>query len=422
MSLIFLIIFFMTFGWAVGLSEVKAQSSSNADLHPPYLSDEAMTEEHIQEEGLEYDLIELQEGEELEEGEEGEIVERGLRRFYKRKRAPLKRMRPRIKRHRSTEKNLKRRVPLRRMPRVKRRPLTPLPGSTPPPPDENVVRPGQQKPGQPPKQVTPPELDVPRQCVWHTTDIMDQRIDVSAQVPLMSMMSRGGDDRRDASAMIGAVKEGKLAGILLPPRKAVSDRGKRLSPPKGYWQLIPSGQLGTCWQEPAGEPPMILYRDTNGEQKVDSSVIEHTLRTQWAQCGLKTPEPPCAYLVDLVKPTPKPGSPEEEKENEEFSHLTIMVTGRGLALSLVNIFISGKYQTGSEQQLKQWAMPGVTSYGVFSVEIPSSLQQVSISIKGAAGMDGLGNIGFTDTHIFIGGSLKDQMLSVDLDRLDNAGS
>ncbi len=357
----------------VGLSDVNAQSPPNADLYPPYLSEEAMAEEHIGKE----DSIELGEGEELREGEDGKIIERGLRRFYKRKRAPIKRSRPRIKRHRSTNKRLQRRAPLRKTPRVKRRPLTPIPGtSTSPPPESNVVRPGTstlkpktsepkqpqqpgetQKPTQPLPPEIPPELVANPQCVWHTSDIMDQRIDVSAQKRLMSMMSRGGEERRDASAMIGAVKEETLAGILLGPRKAVSDRAKRLTPPQGWWQLIPQGELGTCWKEPKGESPMILYRDKIRTQNVDPSVLDHTLRTQWKQCGLPTPTPACSYLVDIVKPPPKPGTSEEEKEVDfGFSTLQVFVTGNAIPLNAAQVYVMGYHQPDPDSPRKFWAV------------------------------------------------------------------
>lgn len=180
-----------------------------------------------------------------------------------------------------------------------------------------------------PGPIEPPDfIEPPSQCVWHTSDIIDQRIDVSAQERLMAMMSRGGEERRDASAMIGAVKQGALSGILLAPRKAVSDRGQRMIPPKGWWELIPQGQLGICLQEPVGEPPIILYRDQNGESKIDPSVIAHTLRATWGQCGLPTPDPACSYLVDLHKPP----SESPDQPSEGYGELQVFVTAEGTTL------------------------------------------------------------------------------------------
>jgi hypothetical protein len=136
-------------------------------------------------------------------------------------------------------------------------------------------------------------------CVWKTSDIIDARIDIGAQYSLMRKMGDGPPVSRDASAMIGAIKSGELAGILLPPRQAVSERGQRMSPPRGYWQLIPSGQDSICLKEPAGEPPMIVYRE-----KMTPDRIDRALSDAWRQCGLATPDPPCDYIVDRFKPPP----------------------------------------------------------------------------------------------------------------------
>ena len=145
------------------------------------------------------------------------------------------------------------------------------------------------------------------QCVWKTSDIIDPRIDFAsvagdvhsrgAQYSLMRKMAAGPPTSNDASAMIGAIKSGALAGILLTPRRAVSQRGQRMRPPRGWWQLLPSGQISTCLKEPPGEPPMIIYR-----QKLSEGQVDHAISTAWAQCGLPTPVPPCDYVVDRHKP------------------------------------------------------------------------------------------------------------------------
>jgi hypothetical protein len=133
-------------------------------------------------------------------------------------------------------------------------------------------------------------------CIWKTTDIMDHRIDIGAQRSLMRQMSEGPPESREASAMIGAVKEGTLAGILLPPRQAVAERAQRLEPPKNYGDLL-SGRNSICLREPAGEPPMIVYR-----QNLEPEQIDEALHTAWAECDLPTPEPPCLYVVDAWAP------------------------------------------------------------------------------------------------------------------------
>ena len=86
-------------------------------------------------------------------------------------------------------------------------------------------------------------------CVWKTTDIIDARIDIGAQQALFHMMSPGPPDSKIASAMIGAVKDGTLAGILLPPRQAVAKRSARMEPPRGYRELL-DGHSSVCLLEP----------------------------------------------------------------------------------------------------------------------------------------------------------------------------
>ena len=133
-------------------------------------------------------------------------------------------------------------------------------------------------------------------CIWKTSDIIDTRIDVSAQQSLMRMMNRGGTDRRDASAMIAAAKGGDIEGMYRPGLKVTVDRGQRMAPPRPYWELL-QGQPAACLREPAGEPPMIVYRDEMPDAQTDQA-----LRSAWSQCGLPTPDPPCEYLVDLTRP------------------------------------------------------------------------------------------------------------------------
>ena len=63
-----LIIPIVALGLMIGSQTANAQNPQNADLHPPYLSDEAMMEEHILEEG--------EEGEDADADEEEEHVNR----------------------------------------------------------------------------------------------------------------------------------------------------------------------------------------------------------------------------------------------------------------------------------------------------------------------------------------------------------
>ena len=350
-----------------------------------------------------------EEGSVLEEGEEGEITERGLRRF---KLKPRKRILVPKKPAAGTKKF-----------RLKRRPLVPPGGSSNSPPGENET-PSVEPPDpiEPPGPIeTPDSVESPSQCVWHTSDIIDPRIDVSAQERLMAMMSRGGEERLDASAMIGAVKQGVLAGILLAPRKVVSDRGQRMTPPKGWWELIPQGQLGTCLQEPGGEPPIILYRDKNGASNLDPSLIARTLRNMWGQCGLPTPDPACSYLVDLHKPPLAPGSTDEQPEGS--GELQVLVMGNGKPVSGVQVtVIANRKEPLGHQNFQNEPGPGTTimrtavtnSEGVANFFLPALGKGIQVHAKGPPG--------FSNASIVVGGLILDRRLMMELQRIEDFSS
>ncbi len=136
-------------------------------------------------------------------------------------------------------------------------------------------------------------------CTWKESDIIDPHIEVSAQKLLMSKMSQGGSGAKQASAMISAVKSGDLAGIYLNSRKAVADRGQQLSPPVGWWDLIPTGKNSTCLLQPSAEPPMIIFRSNLSQAQLDQA-----LSSAWSQCGLPTPTT-CGYKDDMGPPPAK---------------------------------------------------------------------------------------------------------------------
>ena len=100
--------------------------------------------------------------------------------------------------------------------------------------------------------------------------------------------------------LVKATEKGTLAGIFQRNKGPVATRGQRMTPPTGWWDLIPQGQLGMCLKEPAGEPPMIIYRN----QEMPPSVLDETLKKAWRQCGLPTPDPPCVYKKDMENKEP----------------------------------------------------------------------------------------------------------------------
>jgi hypothetical protein len=108
--------------------------------------------------------------------------------------------------------------------------------------------------------------------------------------------------RTEGSAMLGAIKNESLAGILKPFRPAVAARAHKLG--KTGDQLVPAGRDSTCVTEPATDPPLIVYRTGLDDGRVDRALSE-----AWTECGLPTPLPPCDYEVVL-----KPGECRSDQE------------------------------------------------------------------------------------------------------------
>jgi hypothetical protein len=170
----------------------------------------------------------------------------------------------------------------------------------------SLIKPGKAVPPPPLKKGPPPKEPPPvAQCTIKTTDIVHSlKIDIgkndsqttSAKQSLFRMLIHGDvEARRDASGMVKATESGALAGIFQRNKGPVAARGQRMTPQKGWWELIPQGQLGMCLQDPAGEPPMIIYR----EQEMAPSVLDDMLRKAWHQCGLPALPFPCVYQKDL---------------------------------------------------------------------------------------------------------------------------
>jgi hypothetical protein len=138
-------------------------------------------------------------------------------------------------------------------------------------------------------------------CKWTSMDVIDPRIDDGAQQSLMRKLrlSSPAEIRAEGSAMLGAVKNESLAGILKPFRPAVAARAQKLG--KTGDQLVPAGQDSICVTEPAGDKPLIVYRTG-----LDDARVDRALSDAWKQCGLPTPLPPCDYEVVL--------KPQDERE------------------------------------------------------------------------------------------------------------
>ncbi len=192
-----------------------------------------------------------------------------------------------------------------------------------------------------PIQPTPPG----KSCAIRTSDIVgSMKIDIgdndsqgtSAKQALLRMLSRGDlQTRREASGMVKATESGALAGIFQASKGPVADRGKRMTPQRGWWTFIPQGQLGMCLKEPAGEPPMIIYRNKD----MHPSVLDDTLKKAWRQCGLPTPDPPCEYIRDMGNKPRPPITP-------SGSGLTVFALEGNKPLQRVVITVTGKVSGG----------------------------------------------------------------------------
>jgi hypothetical protein len=117
---------------------------------------------------------------------------------------------------------------------------------------------------------------------WTAKDAIDSRIDVDAQRSLQRML-KAAADMRDASAMLDAVKGGRLAGIYREDQQQPAIRAQKTG--KGWWQLFagqPPDRLAFCWKEPPGQPPMIVMR-----RAVKSTPsLDAALRAAWMECGI----------------------------------------------------------------------------------------------------------------------------------------
>lgn len=135
------------------------------------------------------------------------------------------------------------------------------------------------------------------ECTIGTNDLIHEKIDVSAQVSMMRKMSGSAASRAEASSIYHAIEVGKLAGIYLPPRGVVSARGRMMSPQRGYWQLIPKGELSTCVVGPDDEPPMIVYRENLTPSQIDAAIS-----SAWKSCGVPLLTHQCTYDRNLERP------------------------------------------------------------------------------------------------------------------------
>lgn len=159
-------------------------------------------------------------------------------------------------------------------------------------------------------------------CEFRPMDAIDTHIDVSAQKHIMrALSSSDATEATQALGMLSAVKSGALAGVFLPARGPVVERGKKMSPdsPKPWWTMIPEGKLATCLTEPASEPPMIVYK-----QNLQPAQLTTALSEAWSECGLPV-EPACFTIATRAS---------------SLSPLPLAQTWRGVTTSLATVHLT----------------------------------------------------------------------------------
>ncbi len=144
-------------------------------------------------------------------------------------------------------------------------------------------------------------------------DVIDSRIDVSAQFALLRMQREGGAAAVDAAQMLEAIKiTNQLAGIFGDDLRAAADLARRLNTQR--WLLVPNGEDAALVLDPAAPtvaPPTIIFRGGEGRPPRDGvrsipQRLDPALRKAWAtfqllragrlvQCNLLIPGGPPSF-------------------------------------------------------------------------------------------------------------------------------
>src|SRR5215207_6399746 len=120
------------------------------------------------------------------------------------------------------------------------------------------------------------EVSTPVPVTATQAGVSDGRIDVFAQYALLRMAkSPDPGARADASAMLGAVKSGTLAGIYKEDEQIPALRARRVG--TSWWLVIPKGEDAAVLREP-GAAPLIVFRDS---ARSDASRLDPALRKAW---------------------------------------------------------------------------------------------------------------------------------------------
>ncbi|HWS88669.1 MAG TPA: hypothetical protein VN282_16970 [Pyrinomonadaceae bacterium] len=115
-------------------------------------------------------------------------------------------------------------------------------------------------------------------------DVIDSRIDVSAQKALIRMRGNPATSA-DAAAMLAAVKGGRLAGIYGDALLAAAQLAARLGTVR--WKLVPPGRVAALVRErnPAA-PPTIIFRES---ARGNPAQLDPALLAAWREFGAAAP-------------------------------------------------------------------------------------------------------------------------------------
>ncbi len=199
---------------------------------------------------------------------------------------------------------------------------------------------------------------------WTTQDIIDGRIDVSAQYALMRMCQGSLDELLDMSDILSAVKDGSLSGIYIQDQQVPALRA-RDELGKGWWQLLPSGVDASCITEPAARPPIIVLRKGGGQ---DKHRFDSALRDAWRGCGLPASEPR-ACIQTL--PPKQPRVARECARAAGYPTLNVKVLAGSEPVAGAQVTVSGG--DAGEIQADLTGAPGLVGFtlsspGLYSIE------------------------------------------------------
>jgi hypothetical protein len=177
------------------------------------------------------------------------------------------------------------------------------PSSSPPAPPTSPVPPPPQPPTSPPPVPTPlPENLEP----WTTQDVIDSRIDVSAQYGLMRMLAGEPEERIVSSHILSAVKDKMLGGIYQEDQQVPALRAQASG--YGWWQILPRSEAGgkvdsKCMTDPASKAPIIVMRK---KAETNPVAYDKALQDAWYACGLpSSPVRPYAKTLPNKQPVGK---------------------------------------------------------------------------------------------------------------------